>query len=160
MGSTNKLVEASMALLQASPEGQLNIVVLNKGLFYLDLMALRDLGRTITGACYVALPQGPVVDNYQQRIVRALESAGMAEQLEVGRAKPIRVKAPIEDFKHLSESEVVLASGLSKKIASMTSTTMSDFSHKNEGWILARTNAVEGFCCQDQHEHCAAATRR
>src|SRR5438045_86074 len=109
MGSMNKLMEASMALLQGAPDSQLNIVVLNKGLFYLDLIALRDLGRTITGERYVALPQGPVVENYVHKIVRALESAGLAEQLEMGRRKPLRVKKRLAAYNCLSDVEVLLA---------------------------------------------------
>jgi len=79
-----------MALLQGAPAGQLNIVVLNKALFYTDLLALRDFGQTITQERYVALPQGPVIDNYAGKIVRALDAAGLAEQIEVGLAKPVR----------------------------------------------------------------------
>ena len=71
--STNKLMEASMALLQGAPDSQLNIVVLNKALFYLDLIALRDFGRTITGERYVALPQGPMVADYARKIVHGEE---------------------------------------------------------------------------------------
>jgi hypothetical protein len=144
MGSTNKLMEASMALLQGAPDGQLNIVVLNKGLFYLDLIALRDLGRTITGERYVALPQGPVVDNYGTKIVRALEVAGLAEQLEMGRAKPMRVKMRLGEYKHLSELEVLFATDLARTVSPFTSTMLSDFSHRNAGWVIARRQTVEG----------------
>lgn len=68
----NKLLEAAMALLQASPRQQLNVVVLNKALFYLDLHALRDYGTTVTDQEYVALPQGPVVDSYKEILIKPL----------------------------------------------------------------------------------------
>src|SRR5437773_2192449 len=95
----NKLLEAAMALLQASPRQQLNIVVLNKALFYLDLHALRDLGKTVTDQEYVALPQGPVVDSYKNILIKPLVEGGMAEQLREAAGeytwKPLRVKTPI-----------------------------------------------------------------
>src|SRR4051812_10790778 len=96
MTRVSKLMETAMAVLQATPERQLKIVVLNKALFYLDLLALRDLGETVTGQEYVALPQGPVLDNYRTTLVNALTASGYAEQLHVRSwpdghlAKPIR----------------------------------------------------------------------
>lgn len=140
----NKLMEASMALLQGAPGRQLKIVALNKALFYIDLISLRDFGRTITDERYVALPQGPVVDNYNGKIVRALTSAGLAEQLEVGKAKPMRAIKPLTEFKFLSDAEVELASQVARTFAPHTSSLLSDFSHHNLGWILARKNSVDG----------------
>lgn len=147
MGNTNKptrLMEAAMALLQGAPEGQLNIVVLNKALFYTDLIALRDFGHTVTEEVYVALPQGPVVDNYTSKIVRALSSAGLAEQLEIGRAKPVRVTKRMDAFARLSDQELKLATDVARMFAPNTSTLLSNFSHNNPGWVLARKSAVEG----------------
>ena len=57
-----KLTETAMAVLQASPERRLNITVLNKALFYLDLYALRDLGEVITRHDFIALPPPPPLD--------------------------------------------------------------------------------------------------
>jgi Protein of unknown function (DUF4065) len=147
MGTTNKLtrlMEASMALLQGAPDGQLKIVALNKGLFYLDLIALRDLGRTITEERYVALPQGPVVAEYHSKIVRSLSSAGLATQLEIGKAKPLRVTSPLSEFTCLAPSDVELANSISRLFAPRTSTLLSNFSHDNPGWILAYKDFVAG----------------
>jgi hypothetical protein len=142
---TNKLMEASMALLQAAPDGQLNIVVLNKGLFYLDLIALRDVGRTVTGERYVALPQGPVVEGYGTKIVKALEAAGLAEQLVDGRARPVRITKRLPSFKCLTDTEVQLAGEVAKAVSPFTSRLLSDYSHHNSGWLLARRGAIEGL---------------
>lgn len=147
MGNTNKLnrlMEASMALLQGAPGGQLKIVTLNKALFYIDLIALRDLGRTVTEERYVALPQGPVIQNYPSKIVRALQSAGLAEQIEIGRAKPMRVTNPLTTFSCLTDNDVELATEVARTFAPHTSTLLSDFSHHNPGWLLARKNFIEG----------------
>lgn len=139
MAKVNKLMEAAMALLQATPLQQLNIVVLNKSLFYLDLYALRDLGRVVTGQKYVALPQGPVVDQYKTRIVKSLSDAGLAKQLNSDNlAKPMRVLTPLEQFHHMSADERLLAKEVGEGLNRFTSTAVSTFSHANPGWIIAR----------------------
>jgi len=37
-----------------------------KYLWYADMLAFRELGQGMTGACYAALPQGPQLDNYRE----------------------------------------------------------------------------------------------
>lgn len=142
----NKLMEATMAVLQATPERQLKIVVLNKALFYLDLYALRDLGRVITGQEYVALPQGPVVQEYKTVLVGALTKSKLAEQLQIDgdKAKPIRVLKPLEQFQYLEASELRLAEKMGASYTTLTSLAVSELSHANPGWIMARRNHVEG----------------
>ncbi len=133
----NKLLEAAMVVLQASPEQRLNITVLNKALFYLDLYALRDHGDVVTGHDYIALPQGPVLDSYPSSLVRPLTESALAEQIEEGKAKPIRVVRRLGKFSHLSASELALAERIGSSFGSLTSMMVSDFSHRNPGWQLA-----------------------
>lgn len=133
-----------MALLQATSTGKLNIVALNKALFYMDLAALRDLGHTVTGQKYIALPQGPVVAAYDRKLVRDLKNAGLAEQVQDGRAKPMVVRHRIETFQHLAPFELELARSIGAFIGNYTSTFLSTYSHMNPGWQLARAAHVEG----------------
>lgn len=140
-----KLLEAAMAVLQAAPAGQLNIVVLNKALFYLDLLALRDLGRLVTDQTYVALPNGPVVDQYKDVLIAPLKEAHLAEQLlDGGMAKPLRVLRSLEVYTALTASEARIASVIGAGFNSFTSITVSSYSHDNPGWIAARRHAVDG----------------
>ncbi len=144
MAKANKLMEAAMVVLQATPQQQLNIVVLNKALFYLDLYALRDLGKVVTGQKYVALPQGPVVDQYKTRVVKSLSDAGLAKQLSTDtNAKPMRVVTPLERFHHLSADERLIAKEMGEGLNRFTSTAISTFSHDNPGWIIARQKYSE-----------------
>ena len=131
------LLEAAMAVLQAAPDGRLNIVLLNKALFYLDLVALRDLGATITGAKYVAIENGPVVAKYQQKLVGELEKAGLATQSQDGLAKPVAAAAPVAAFEHLSPTQLGKVEPVVRYIAAMTSTQASAYAHKNPGWRIA-----------------------
>jgi len=145
----NKLLEAAMALLQASPRQRLNIVVLNKALFYLDLHALRDYGTTVTDQEYVALPQGPVVDSYKTILVKPLVAARLAEQLQVSAgahlAEPIRVTNGITTFVCLSEREQELARYISTSfLNSFVSAAVSAFSHDNPGWRVAYSKYEKG----------------
>jgi len=145
----NKLLEAAMALLQVSPRQRLNIVVLNKALFYLDLHALRDLGKTVTEQEYVALPQGPVVDSYKEILIKPLIESGLAEQLQevtgTYTSKPLRVKNPITTFSCLSEREQELARYISTGfLNSFISAAVSALSHDNPGWRVANAKHEKG----------------
>ena len=133
-----------MAVLHASPERKLNITVLNKALFYLDLYALRDLGTVVTGQDYVALPQGPVVQSYPNVLIKPLAEAGLAEQLDQGRAKPVRAIGSIGRYAHLTADEYALAGWIGASFHPLTSLAVSDYSHKNPGWMLAFRDYVEG----------------
>jgi hypothetical protein len=134
-----RLKEATMAALQAVG-GRMNMVNLNKALFYADLYALLRHGETITGHEYLALPMGPCVASYDKRIVRALVKAGLAEQLTDagGYGKPLQVVHPLDDFPHLSQEQVDIVVKLALEAADATAKELSEHSHKNPGWILAK----------------------
>lgn len=132
-----RLLEAAVALLQGAPNGELKVVLLNKGLFYLDLVCLRDQGHSATGATFMALPQGPVVAKYDRHLVGALEHEGLAEQIQDGMAKPIRLKQRPAKYEYLDEATLKLAEEMGRDVARLTSATASEFSHKNPGWRLA-----------------------
>jgi hypothetical protein len=145
----NKLLEAAMALLQASPRKRLNTVVLNKALFYLDLHALRDLGRTVTDHEYVALPRGPVVESYPEILIRPLVEGDLAEQLQASAGryewKRLRVKKAVATFIHLDERERELAREISASfLNSFVSAAVSAFSHDNPGWRTAYRKYQKG----------------
>lgn len=138
MDNRVRLLDAAVALLRNAPERTFHIVVLNKALFYLDLASLRDLGDTVTHNTYIALPMGPVVARYDKRLVTALEKEGLAEQRPDGLAKPVRL---ISDRRpeHLSVPQLELAARVAHWAKDLSSTYVSDYSHRNPGWLLART---------------------
>jgi hypothetical protein len=139
MKSTHRTrtAEAAMAILQATPTGQLGITVMNKALFYADLCALRDLGETITRSSYIALRQGPVLNHYERSLVKKLEALGLAEQTRDGWEKPLVSRMRVEPFELLSDEEVGVAQFVSRKIHGKSATWVSDLSHENEAWISA-----------------------
>jgi len=54
-----------------------------KYIFYADMLAYRDLGKSMTGATYAALPHGPQLNNYNE-LIDAIRAANEneAEPLE------------------------------------------------------------------------------
>ena len=104
--STTPLNETAMAILQATDQGRLGITVLNKALFYADLAALRDLGKTLTGSGYVAIPNGPVVNHYERAVVRDLGSIGRKKPIHPSRFRQQRMGAssllrgPVDSGQH------------------------------------------------------------
>ena len=126
-----------MAILQATDQGRLGITVLNKALFYADLAALRDLGKTLTGSGYVAIPNGPVVNHYERAVVRDLVRRGLAEQLEDGWEKPVLARRQITSFAHLDDEQLGIAQLVARKIQARSATWVSDYSHDNPGWEAA-----------------------
>lgn len=135
----DKLIEAAVALLDAAPGKRLQITNLNKALFYLDLAALRDLGKTLTGCTYVAYERGPVVDRYQSALVDELVVGGFARQDDLGMSKPLVLERPIMSFQHMDDYHRQLAALVAAHIAEQTAKGVSDWSHKNPGWLAARS---------------------
>lgn len=133
----NALVEAAAKLLEAAG-GRMPITSLNKALFYLDLFALRDLGASVTGQTYIALPAGPVVAKYEKRLVDALEDAGLAQQdaSEDSGAKPVCLVA-VAPTQLLSEPQLQLVRKVAAWASIRTPTALSNFSHLNDGWKSA-----------------------
>ena len=133
----NRLAEATAALLEGAPGHRLQITNLNKALFYLDLVALRDTGQTITGAEYVALPQGPAVDGYKKELIPALDHMGVAEQDNDGMGKPVVLKMAPKSYHFLDDHLRARAQEVAAFVARKTAAQISDLSHDNPGWKIA-----------------------
>jgi hypothetical protein len=137
-----RLVEATVALLEAAPGHRMQITNLNKALFYLDLAALRDVGHTVTAEKYVALKQGPVLDGYKDTLIPMLEHLGLAGQDDVGLGKPVVLKGQLGSFYHMDDYLRVLAAKVASFVASHRATDISDLSHENPGWIVAAERGI------------------
>lgn len=138
---TKHLLQAAAWLLKYA-NGELTRTNLNKALFYFDLAWYRDTGATYTGATYVALPRGPVVDGYKVHVVEALVREGLAAQHIVRwngvEAKLLRVADDVEgpDDPRL---ELVLRQ-VAEFVGPMTADAISEVSHDNLGWRAAIRN--------------------
>jgi uncharacterized phage-associated protein len=133
----DRALEAAVALLEGAPSKRLQVTNLNKGLFYLDLVALRDTGDTLTGAPYVALKQGPVLDQYKVDLIPSLMAAGFARQDDQGMEKPVVLLKPCESYHYMDDYLRSMAAAIARHVASKTAASISEFSHQNPGWIAA-----------------------
>ena len=131
------LLQAAASILAAAG-GRLPITSLNKALFYLDVVSLRDHGVVITGTTYLALPAGPVVAKYEKRLVQALEDAGVAQQDDAddGMTKPVCLVGEVQptDF---SNQQVTLIQRVGAWASKRSASDLSEYSHRNDGWKIA-----------------------
>ena len=135
---SERLIEVACAILNVVPNHRLNTVVLNKVLFYLDLISLRDHAEPLTHNPYIAIQQGPVVAKYAQRLVGQLESRGLGKQLsEWDGSKPIQLEILPEHFRYLDADDLNRISTVASYFAPLTSRQASEYSHENPGWQLA-----------------------
>lgn len=137
MEKLDRLAEAVAALLEGAPGHRLNTTNLNKALFYLDLVALRDTGAMITRASYVAFRQGPVVDDYKRTLLPALENMGIAQQDKVGMDKPVVLKTAPTSYHYLDDHLRARAADVAAFVARKTASQISHLSHENPGWKIA-----------------------
>jgi hypothetical protein len=137
-----RLVEAAALMLKAAG-GTLNVTPLNKALFYLDLWSLLETGSAATQTTYIALKQGPVVAKYPERLVAALEKAGLAIQSdEEDGSKPLSLVSEPPGPRHLTTEQVKLLEQIARWAKERGATWLSDFSHKNVGWTVAWENGL------------------
>ena len=111
-----------------------------KALFYLDLLWLRDTGKTYTGEAYVALPQGPVVDGYKVRLIEPLLADPDVVEKSVrlfpnATAKMLRMSAdaPMPDDEHLE----ITARRVVERVAGQRAVDVSELTHENVAWLTA-----------------------
>lgn len=133
-----RLIEAAVALLDAAPNKRLKTTNLNKALFYLDLIALRDYGETITGCNYCAFENGPVVDFYKEALIDELAGRNLAKQDDDGMSKPIVLQQGIKSFRYIDDDQRESAANIARHIGAIDARQASDLSHKNPGWKEAR----------------------
>ena len=135
---TERLHLASRALI-AGAGGAMQITNLNKALFYFDLVCLRDEGASYTGANYVALDHGPVVDNYRTVLVERLARSGFVEVTEQPifqyTSTTLRNVGVVPDLG--SEVRNARARQVGELAGGRRAVEMSELSHRNLGWRAA-----------------------
>lgn len=92
-----------------------------KYLWYADMAACRDLGQSITGATYAALPMGPQLNNYRD----------LVDEI---------VKADLSAVPPLSQAELAIIAGVAQ--AFPTNKRVFDASHREALWRHCPTGAL------------------
>lgn len=95
-----------------------------KYLWYADMVAFRDLGRSMTGATYAALPMGPQLNNYRDLVG------------EIFKADPAAV-SPLSEAEHAIIAAVAATFPTNKQIY--------DSSHREAIWQRCTTGAIISY---------------
>jgi len=132
-----RLMEVAASILNHVPDKKLKTVALNKALFYVDLVSLRDFGDTVSHNTYIALEHGPVIAKYPNRLVNGLVKAGIAIQSSEGNSKPIVLKQMPDRLDYIDVSIETVIEKVALWAARRTAQEMSDIAHQNIGWIVA-----------------------
>ena len=117
-------------------------VKLNKILYYADFAAYRLLGQPITGATYQKLHEGPAPRELL-RSRAALIHSGRASIAQVpyftGVQKRLVIAPESEpDTEIFNPQELLLVDQIIECFWGKTAREVSDFSHREPGWILAK----------------------
>lgn len=109
---------------------------LNKILFFSDFGAFRQLGRSITGAVYQHLPQGPC----PHQLLPAVEALGdavtaISERTYAGtQTRLMAVRPP--DLSLFTGAEIAVVEDVLTDLAPLTNKQVSDLSHDTMAWRL------------------------
>lgn len=128
---TTPLIEAAAVVLAGSPGKQLTVPALLDALFFLDLESLRDCGRTITNATYLATNDGAVVRDYERILLETMIAAGIVTLEYDDESKKVLLSNLLENFSHLQPGEIDRA---------FRATSVAWKAQDNLGWQIAFAN--------------------
>ena len=116
------------------------LVKLNKALFFPDFNAYANWGKTISGAEYQHLNEGPAVIRLPQ-VLRALEDEKALVVRSVDffgyeQKKPVNLRKP--DLIHFNGQEIALVDAWIERLRPMNAREISDFSHETAAWRLTK----------------------
>ena len=140
-----KMRELILLIAQASEgDAPFGATKLNKLLFYVDFIAYRQFGKSITGHEYQRLPNGPA-PRLMVPLTKSMESRRecvFADRRYFGKPlrRPIALREP--SLNAFSAAEVSLAHTLVKQCWGKTAREMSAYSHRFAGWRLAKAQEM------------------
>lgn len=112
---------------------------LNKLLFYADFVHYKNNQVSITGSRYAVLPYGPVPNDYKKLLAVMEEDLSIIETREVSfpcnYVGEKHVALSSKNIESLSELELSTLETIEEFFNGMNSTEITDFSHKEKGWI-------------------------
>lgn len=114
---------------------------LNKALFYLDFAAYRESGTGVTGLRYAKADFGPVPDQYELLLAALVDNDALSLR-EQGDGQ-VLVAGRGADLSSFSTTEVRLLDAVAAFVNGFASTSaLSEFSHRERGWIEAETGSI------------------
>ncbi|MCE7057356.1 DUF4065 domain-containing protein [Algoriphagus sp. AGSA1] len=125
---------------------------MNKLLFYADFLCFRELGLSMSGVRYKAIPYGPVPDKFQTLFENLSETEVIDifyTPLDTGNRKEKLVGREDRPFNStlFSKSEISLLEKVANTFMNTTPSEIVEISHKEVGWI--ENEAVRNFIPYD-----------
>jgi len=111
---------------------------LNKLLFYADFKHYKDYSLSITGMRYARYPYGPVPDKYDYYFATLVDenAIGVSEEFYPnGYSGEQLTSLKNPDLSLFATSELKLLASVKEYFKDMTSTSISEFSHQEKGYI-------------------------
>lgn len=115
------------------------MVKLNKLLFYMDFLAYRAIGKSVTGQLYQALDQGPAPKRMLP-ILKAMQKKGdlaLREEPFFGDTQKRPLALREANLSSFSSAEILLIERTIKRFWKMSAKHISEQSHEFLGWSLA-----------------------
>ena len=139
---SGKLENTVLYLLKRSHTQRPALTVLLKMLWYVDLSHYREQLTSVTGARYVAMPRGPVLEGYKALFIH-MEKTGKLTQVKEANAKfpdtPTQFYSAAlpPDVSVFSETEIDAMEKVIAECAHQSGTALSDMTHESrEPWTL------------------------
>ena len=110
---------------------------LNKNLFYSDFISYKYSGNSISGYTYCALPNGPVLDNYNLLFAELCREGYIeSKEQKIGEIE-IEKFTPVKGFDKslFSENELEILKYVSDFLKFKKTDEIIEMSHKEQGWI-------------------------
>lgn len=123
------------------------VIKMAKALWFCDLTAWKELGKSITGAHYQHLENGPAARAYVPTLREMVESGDAAESVQfVYGNKSRRVTARRDpNVSVFTAEEISIIEGQIAFAKSMSADDLSEFSHEFEGWKCTREGETIRF---------------
>ena len=130
--SLDRLKNVMLLILEQC--GNVFYTKMNKLLFYVDFLAFRDRGMSVTGLTYRALSYGPVPERWD-RIYSSFDEISIEPRIIGDREGTILTTSVKPDTSLFTKSELHVLDEICSSLACYTSTELSELSHQEPAWI-------------------------
>lgn len=135
-----KFAATVLYLLRASEPARPGLTALLKMLWYSDYKHYQEHLRPITGADYVALENGPVIDDYKDHFkwLRSAEYVKLTRKEVQGHDRPKQEYVPLMEANEdlLTESEQETLDRIAQKYARVPGSKLSEKTHREGPWTF------------------------
>ena len=139
-----KYLNALLFFLENCNNSYLGIMKLNKLFYYLDFIAYRDTGQSVTGETYLHLPNGPLAKTLGDVVLSEAENDGLIDRnlapSETYGERNTFIALKGSDTGVFSEYEIDLLSKICAEFKDWNTAQMVAQTHMEAPWVFANAN--------------------